>query len=1013
MNRMKNVLIRSIFLMAFLFVSGFTSIHAFTVKGTVVDEEGEPLVGVTVSIQGNKAMGVTDYEGRYEVNLNNPSELTFSYVGMESESFTAKKEMTKNLVMSYSSKMLDDLVVVGYGTQRKVNLTGAVQSIDGKELTKRSVSNVSTALQGVVPGLTAIQSSGQPGADNAAITIRGRGSLNSSSSPLILIDGVEGDMNRIDMSTVESVSVLKDAASASIYGSRASNGVILITTKRGSKDKIHVSYNGYVGLSTPTNLPDPLGAYDYMLQMNKAYKNNGQAPIYSDDVLKVYETGGVDNLHYYDTNWKDLVLKDNAFQHSHSVSVSGGSEMIKIFANAGYYWQDGIIENNKFSRTNIRLNTDLNIRPWLKFGADVHYREAIAKRPSQDAAASIIGNALTMIPVASGINSDGKWGYGRTGYNPMAIIQEGGMRKDNAPELTLRGYLDANPIKGLNLHIDYTRRTLNSKGSSFVRPYDTYEGGRLMMTYPATAVDGKRAEERTRLTNQLFTAQASYEKTIKEHTFKVLGVFQAEQMKSTYLIASRSGYDFDGFDDLMHGDASTAGNSSSRSEFSQLSYVFRLNYAYAGKYLFEASGRYDGTSRFINDNRWGFFPSVSAGWRISEEKFFEPLRETVDNLKLRASYGTMGNQSIGSYYPYAAAVNSNGGNIFYYFDGKMVPGIEQNALANELISWEKSRQFDVGIDYSMLHSRFSLTADYYVRYISDMLQRFPAPAYAGMTAPWQNAGSMRNNGWEVSISWRDKIEDFTYGARFNLSDVKNTVTNLYGNEYVGTNITREGEAIGSYFGYIADGYFQNQQEIDEAECVYGGDKSRVKPGFIRYKDVNGDGAINTKDRVVLGNPTPRYEFSLNLDAEWRGFDLSLLFQGVGKRDLYYAGAGVRPLVQNATMYESQLDTWTPENPNAEFPLLLVDNGSTNMNNIISSFWIKSGAYVRLKNITLGYSLPKKLLRKAHINNLRFYLSCQNLFTICDGYKGYDPENGAGTSLYPLMKVFTFGVNLDF
>lgn len=1008
---MKSVKTRIILSLTFLLSASLAFGQSLTVGGTVTDKEKEPLIGVTVKIRGGKALGVTDLDGRYRVVLDAPATLTFSYVGMQPVDLPVKRSGEMNVEMEPASTALDDVVVVGYGTQRKINLTGAVQSIGGEELSRRSLPTISAALQGVVPGLTAIQSSGQPGA-NASITIRGKGSLYSSTSPLVLIDGVEGDMNRIDMNTVESVSVLKDAASASIYGSKASNGVILITTKRGDSGKLSVSYDGYVGLSQPTNLPKPLNALEYMKQMDKAYKNNGQAPIYT-EAIEIYENGGVDNYNYYDTDWKDLVLKKNALEHSHSVSVSGGSDFIKIFANAGYYWQDGIIDNNTFKRTTLRLNSDMNLRPWLKLGVDVHYRETTAKRPSQDDAASIIGNALTMIPLASGINSDGTWGYGRTGYNPIAIIQDGGIRRDNAPELTLRGYLNANPIDGLNLRVDYTRRTLNSESSVFINPYDAYEGGRFLVTYPTTAPDGKRAEERSRTTNQQFVAQASYEKTLGENYFKVQGVFQTEKMDSYWLTASRSKYEFDGYDDLVHGDATTAGNSSSRSELAQMSYVFRVNYAYGGKYLAEVNGRYDGTSRFKEGCRWGFFPSVSAGWRISEEAFFTPLRETVDNLKLRVSYGTMGNQSIGGYYPYASAVNSSGGTVNYYFDGKLVPGIEQAVLANELITWEKSRQFDVGLDLSMFRSRLTVTADYYIRNISDMLQQFPAPAFAGMTAPWQNAGSMRNNGWELSIGWRDRVGDFSYGIRANLSDVKNTVTDLYGNEYVGTTITREGEAIGSYFGYVADGYFQSQQEIDEAESVYGGDKNVIKPGFIRYKDVDGSGSINSKDRVVLGNPTPRYEFGLNLDASWKGFDLTVFFQGVGKRDLYYAGPGVRPLVQNSTMYESQLDTWSKDNPDAEYPLLLVDNGSTNMNNIISSFWIKNGAYLRLKNLTLGYSLPKKLLGKAHISRLRFYASCQNLLTICDGYKGYDPETGAGSSLYPLMKTFTFGVNLDF
>lgn len=987
--------------------------QAFTVNGKVVDENNEPLIGVTIADKNGKALGATDVDGNYSIGLNHPGTLTFTYIGTEPTKVNVKQNGTYNVTLKTESTILDDVVVVGFGTQRKINLTGSVQSIDGSELTKRSVSNISNALQGIVPGLTAIQSSGQPGADQASITIRGRGSLNSSTSPLVLIDGVEGDMNRIDMSSVESISVLKDAASASIYGSRASNGVILITTKRGAAGKPRINYNGYVGISTPTNLPEPLGAVEYMEQMNKAYKNNDQKEIYGTDIIDAYRNGEVDNFKYYETDWKNAVIKDNAMQHSHSVSITGGSDFIRLFANAGYFWQNGIIDNNSFKRTTLRINSDINLRSWLKLGLDAHYRETTARRPTQDAAASIIGNALTMIPIASGINSDGTYGYGRTGYNPIAIVRDGGLRTDNAPEITLRGYLDANPINGLNLRVDYTRRRLTSESSAFVQPYDTYEGGRFLMTYPSTATNGKRTEERSKTLNQQFTAQAAYERTLDKHYFKLQGVFQTEKIDYNYLTASRSGFEFEGYNDLMHGDASTAGNSSSRYEFAQMSYVFRVNYAFASKYLLEVNGRYDGTSRFKKGNRWGFFPSVSGGWRISEEKFFKPLASTVNNLKLRASYGTMGNQSIGGYYPYASAVNSSGGAVNYYFDGVLVPGIEQTALANELITWEKSRQFDVGIDLALLQSRLTVTADYYVRNISDMLQQFPAPAYAGMTAPWQNAGSMRNNGWELSIGWHDRIGDVSYGIQANLSDVKNKVTNLYGNEYVGTTITREGEAIGSYYGYVADGYFQSREEIDAAACVYGGNKTQVKPGFIKYVDVNKDGSINSKDRVVLGNRTPRYEYSVNLNASWKGIDLTLFFQGVGKRDLYYSGAGVRPLVQNSTMYKSQLDTWTPENPNAEYPLLLVDNGSTNMNNIISSFWIKSGAYLRLKNITLGYTLPKSITRKAQVERLRFYVSGQNLLTFCHGYKGYDPESGAGSSLYPIMKTFNFGVNIDF
>ena len=375
----------------------------------------------------------------------------------------------------------------------------------------------------------------------------------------------------------------------------------------------------------------------------------------------------------------------------------------------------------------------------------------------------------------------------------------------------------------------------------------------------------------------------------------------------------------------------------------------------------------------------------------------------------------MGNQSIGSYYPYVAAVNSLSGTVNYWFDKNLTTGIAQAQLANELITWEKSKQFDVGLDLTLFKSRLSLTADYYIRNISGMLQQFDLPDFVGMSAPWQNAGSMRNNGWEVSIGWQDKIGDLSYYVKANLSDVKNTVTNLYGKEYDSSpTITREGEALGSYYGYVADGYFQSQEEIDMADCVYGGNKANIKPGYIRYVDVNHDGEINSKDRVILGNSTPRYEYSFTLGGQWKGIDLSLFFQGVGKRDLYYSGAGARPLVQNSTIFKSQLDTWSPENPDAEYPLLLVDAGSTNMNNIVSSFWIKSGAYLRLKNLTVGYTLPKKWTNRVSIDNLRLYFTASNLFTINNGYKGYDPETGVTSgAMYPVMKTFNFGINLDF
>ena len=451
-----------------------------------------------------------------------------------------------------------------------------------------------------------------------------------------------------------------------------------------------------------------------------------------------------------------------------------------------------------------------------------------------------------------------------------------------------------------------------------------------------------------------------------------------------------------------------------------LSYLFRVNYSFDDRYLFEVNGRYDGTSRFIGNNRWGFFPSVSAGWRISEEAFWESAKNVMDNFKLRASYGLLGNQAISSYYPYSASIGSSTG-YGYWFDKEFSPGVAQTQLANPDITWEKSHQFDIGVDYAFLKNRLSGSFDYYIRNIDDMLQQFPVPLFVAMTSPWENAGSMRNNGWEFSIAWQDRIGNVDYYIKGNISDVKNKVINLYGKEYKsGTTLTTEGKPYGSWYGYVADGYFSSREEID-ASPVYGGNKANVAPGDIKYKDISGpdgvpDGKIDSYDRTIIGNPTPRYEFGLTLGLQWKGIDFSAFFQGVGKKDVYYSGAGARALCGNYTIYKYQFDYWTPENPDAKFPRLLEDPNATNPNNMISSFWVKSGAYCRLKNIVLGYTLPSSITKAAHISKLRVYASAQNLFTIKDNfYEGFDPENSvsSGASLYPLNKTFVFGLNVEF
>lgn len=997
----------------------------FSATGHVSDENGEALIGVSIKAKNSKIAAMTDYDGNYSISLDRPTELIFEYVGMKSHTLKVSKAGVYDVIMLPSSTNLDDVVVVGYGVQKKVNLTGAVQSVSSTEIVKRSVSNGSMVLQGMVPGLTATQGSGAPGGDQASIRIRGIGSINSTQSPLVLIDGVEGDMNRIDLNQIESISVLKDGASASIYGTRASNGVILVTTKRGAQGKIKVSFNGYVGWNKPTDMPKSVDAIGYLSAVDIARVNNDQEPLYA-ELIETYRNEGADNISRYDTNWRDLIMKKDAMVQNYSISASGGSENVRVFASAGYYKQDGMVPNNYFSRTNLRVNTDMKINKWVSLGADLGIRQANVENPI-GGSTTLIGYAMTFVPTWSAINADGTWGYGLQGNNPVATIRDGGYSRSVAPEYTAKLSLNINPFKGMNILGYYTWKRNDGKTNAFANTYQEYEGGVLMGTFPTKLKSA--SEERTSSVLKQYNLVGTYENTFAEkHYLKAMVGFQSEDYDYNSLSAGRSDYRYEGYEDILHGDASTSKNNSYRYSWAMLSYVFRLNYVFADRYLLELNGRYDGSSRFLGKNRWGFFPSASAGWRISEENFFEGIRSTVDNLKLRVSYGKLGNQNIGSYFPYLAAISSNDA-YGYWFDGVYSPGVAQVQLANTIISWEKSKQFDVGLDFGLFNSRLSGSFDYYIRNIDDMLQQFPVPEFVAMTSPWVNGGSMRNNGWELSLEWADRIGDVSYYIKGNLSDVRNKVTNLYGNEYKsGGRITAEGLPISSIYGYVANGFFTSYDEINAKDesgnfihAVYG-DRANVKPGFIKYRDISGpdgvpDGKIDGDDRTVIGDPRAHYEFGLTLGGEWKGIDFSVFFQGVGKKDVYYSGSGAKPFIGNGTIYEYQLDTWTEDNPNAKFPLLLQDPNGNLANNMLSSHWVQSGAYCRLKNLVIGYTLPRKLTRKAMIERVRIYASGQNLFTIRGDnfYKGFDPEAsiGSGVSCYPLNKTYLIGLNLEF
>ena len=991
----------------------------FKVTGKVTDEEGEVLIGVSIKASNSKAGAMTDIDGKYTISLNGPTTLSFEYIGMKPQQIKVSTGGVQNVVLKSDNNTLDDVVVVGYGTQKKINLTGSVQSVSSEEIIKRNVSNGSSALQGIVPGLTAIQSSGAPGGDNASLRIRGVGSMNSESTPLILIDGVEGDLNRIDLNQIESISVLKDGASAAIYGSKSSNGVILVTTKRGVEGKVKVSFNGYIGWNKPTTMPDPVNAVTYLRAIDQARLNNDQNAIYG-DIINQYLTEGADGINRFDTNWRDLIMKNSAMSQNYSVSVSGGNKLARVYASAGYYKQDGMVPNNTFSRTNLRLNADLTVNRWMDVGADISVRQSDVVNPI-GGSTTLIGYAMTFTPILSAINNDGTWGYGLQGNNPVAAIYAGGDSKSMAPEYAARLSATIRPFKGMTILGQYHWKRNDGRTKVFADTYEEYEGGAYKGTFPTK--EKAASEERSTATLKQFNVNATYENTFAEkHYFKAMIGFQSEEYSSNSLTAKRSNYHYNGYEDIVHGEAATATNSSYSLTWAKLGYMFRLNYIYADKYLLEVSGRYDGTSRFLRDQRWGFYPSVSVGWRISEESFWEPLRSVVDNFKLRASYGQLGNESIGSWFPYLSAISPN--NAYgYWFDKTFTDGVAQTQLSNPKIHWEKSIQRNIGIDFNLFNSRLTGSFDFYYRHIEDMLQQFVLPEFVALTPPWQNAGSMRNQGWELSLGWNDRVGNVSYYVKGNLSDTRNKVLKLYGNGNTsGNRLLAEGQSLNNYYGYVADGFYQSYDEIYAVDNegkyitpVYNNDRDNIKPGYIKYRDLNGDGVINGDDRKVIGDGRPHFEFGLQFGLDWKGIDFSAMLQGVGEKEVYYSGGGARALVGNATLYEYQLDTWSEDNPNAKFPLLLQDPNGSNQNNLFSSFWLQSAAYCRLKNITVGYSLPKKWLQVIDVERVRFYASAQNLLTIRgkNFYEGFDPESSAGASCYPLNKTFLFGVNVEF
>jgi TonB-dependent starch-binding outer membrane protein SusC len=970
---------------------------------------GEPMVGVNVVLDGTTTGVVTNIDGIYTITVPDLSQATlvFSFIGYNTERVTVGDQSKIDISLIADIQSLDEIVVVGYGTQKKVNLTGSVSSVSSEELESRPITQTSQALAGLVTGVSTIQGSGRPGNDGSEIRIRGIGTFSSAGkNPLILIDGLSASINDIDPNNVKSISVLKDAASAAIYGTRAANGVILIETKRGQKGKLQISYNNYLGWQKVTELPEFLDSWEYATYKNIAAPNSYTA----EDIAKYKDGSDPDNYPNV-PHLKNLLASGSGYQSSHNINFMGGSEKNSYLFSLGYLNQDGLVKENNYSRYNFGLNFDseLNEKLNLKINLNGYSQNTDEPRASYGDMQSMIGYAVREGPIYAGEKSDGTYGY-QDDYSPEAWLASESFTNRKAKNFLGGMELSWELIKGL---------TLSGKtGYKYYSWTDQYFNSTLI--YDASKTVEPNFLSVSSGDNSLLTLQSllRYTKTIDKHNFSVLAGFSQEQYQENWTTASRDDFPNNSLYELNGGSASNMQNSGSGSEWALRSFFGRINYDFSGKYLFEANARYDGTSRFPKNGRWGLFPSVSVGWRISEESFIKDNLNWLDNLKLRTSWGKLGNQNISNYpYQYVLSTGQN-----YTFGGTLASGIALTKLPNVDITWETTTVTDFGIDFGILANRLNFTFDYFSKITSDILYPKSVSSVLGLSTSEYNAGEVKNKGVEFILNYRSSIGKFNFSVSPNFSYVKNEVTKLADGktEDIGKGLF-VGEPIGAIYGYEADGLF-----VDAADVTsYPTQPIAGEPGVIRYKDISGpdgvpDGVVNASyDRKVIGSTTPKYYYGATINADFKGFDFSLLLQGMGGYEKQMGSYMAFAFYNSGQIQRWQADNaWTEDNPdrNAKYPNITnLNMGSENTQS--STFWNKNASFLRVKNLQIGYTIPNYLTQKIKISNLRVFFSGQNLFSLNHFYEGWDPEmyqaTGDQPNFYPITSVYSFGINVKF
>ena len=969
--------------------------NTITVKGKVM-ADGEPVIGATVLVKGVSTGTATDMDGNFTLNVASKAVLVVSSIGYETQEVPVNGRTLINVVLKSDVVALKDVVVVGYGVQKKVNLTGAVSSLSTDELEGKPIANVLEAMQGTTPGLVIQQGTSTPGSV-PSINIRGLNTMNNN-DPLVIIDGIEGSLANLNPADIEQVSILKDASSTAIYGSRASNGVVLVTTKKGKAGKVEISYDFMYGVQQPTSLPKIADSWVYAELYNEAAVNSGRSAKFTPEQIAQYRNGGPN------VNWVKELYNRNSPQSSHSVSMTGGNDQLSYMASLGYLDQSSMFKGPDYGYK--RYNARLNVSHKVTNNFTLNLTSQFARNDIKEHAywtEWIIEQANRMPPIYPIKNEDGSYNYpAGSNSNGLQRLEEGGYRQNVNDELlgTIRAEWEV--YKGLKLIGSAGGRVWNNK---LHENRKAFEG--------TGDSENKLTEQFYRSKNITTNLMVTYNTKIGKHSIGgLLGYAYegfSEKQFSTSRLTEDSKYDI--FVGDLSGDK--VSNTGSASDWAIYSGFARATYNYDEKYLLEFNIRNDYSSYFAKGNRSGVFPSFSAGWRISEEKFWSVLKPYVPSLKIRGSWGLVGNNRIGAY-QYMQTVSVKNGISF----GDKLAQTAEFASANPDLKWETTRMANIGFELGLLNNDLNITFDCFNNRTKDILVNLPVPGLFGNGAPIQNAGKVETRGWELSVNYRLKTGPVVHNFAGNISDSFNEVIDTRGTEIIGGSdvqtIIKEGYPLYSYYAYRSDGFFQNEEECQKGPHLEG---ITPKPGDIRYLDKNGDGVIKPDDdRFIVGNDFPRYTFGFTYGLEYKGFDFSMMWQGVGKRNKWMRGESVEAFHNNneGPVMDFHQDRWTPNNPDATYPRLTMGAESAN-NAAKSDFWIQDAKYLRLKNAQIGYTFPQQWMKKLYVKNLRIFASVQNPLTFTKMKGGWDPEytgDGSGRA-YPVARVYSFGLNVKF